>query len=328
MFLKTQHPHPRDDRITFKEEGHEYTIEGFEGKPLSVTTLIHKRFPSFDADVVIGKMMRSPKWSSSPYFGMTEDEIKSKWDRERDDASSRGTLMHRAIELYFNGELPEADRPDTDEFRHFLKFHADLPKLLGEVQPYRTEWMVFAEDARLAGSIDMTLTNPQGEIIILDWKRSKEIKMSNSFERGYGAWRHLDSCNFIHYSLQLNIYKYMLENYYGKRVVDMNLVVLHPKQPSYQFIKVKDMQREVGKLFEELRAAVSRSSDSATPHADGTQVDGHQTISHEISHSRASSPLWQTPRQTIPPHLLKRASTTPTMSTTPTIGSDGLVVIR
>ena len=74
MYLANKNPHLRDERISFQEEGHTYTIDGVDAKRCanpytSVTTLVHQQFEPFDADKIIAKMMASPKWSKNKYFG-------------------------------------------------------------------------------------------------------------------------------------------------------------------------------------------------------------------------------------------------------------------
>ena len=76
MLLSKINHHPRDDDITFKEDDHEYTITNMPNKPVSVTTLIHKYFPTFDADAVINKMMASSRWRQSKYYGRNKQSIK------------------------------------------------------------------------------------------------------------------------------------------------------------------------------------------------------------------------------------------------------------
>lgn len=277
--------HPRDKNIVFQEEGHLYTINGMSGHPISVTTLIHRFFPKFDADKVIDKMMNSRNWETSKYYGMTKEEIKALWEKERDDATIKGTAMHRSIEDYINDEfqnlakLPTCFEQDctvnglaetlsklnftvsaslpnpstqTKEFEYFLRFWSDLKKGSPGFKPYRTEWLVYDEDKRLAGSIDFTMEGPNGEIIIFDWKRSKEIKKENSYQKGFHCLKHLDDCNYNHYCLQLNIYRHILETRYGKKVAGMFLVVFHPDNDDYIFIPVPVMQKEIEDIWSEL----------------------------------------------------------------------------
>jgi len=98
---------------------------------------------------------------------------------------------------------------------------------------YRTEWLVYDETIGLAGSIDCVLEDDNNNLYILDWKRSKEIKMENTYEKGKAPFDNFDHCNYWHYTLQLNFYKHILETKYNKKVVFMMLVILHPNQENY-----------------------------------------------------------------------------------------------
>jgi ATP-dependent exoDNAse (exonuclease V) beta subunit len=141
---------------------------------------------------------------------------------------------------------------DSIEFQYFNNFLADHPELI----PYRTEWMVYYEELKLSGSIDMIFENPDGTLQIYDWKRCKEIKKTNSF--GASAVTeciaHLPDTNYWHYALQLNTYKTILERKYAKKVTALFLVGLHPNLPNYQLLKVPDLRQEMADLFELRRA--------------------------------------------------------------------------
>ena len=126
--------------------------------------------------------------------------------------------------------------------------------------PYRTEWMVYHEELRLAGSIDMIYRNPDGSLLIYDWKRSKAIEKIPRFNK-YAKTEcinHLPDTNYWHYCLQLNVYRAILEEKYGEKVVGMYLVCLHPnnKNKSFQRIEVVDLSDEVKQLFSFRKTAV------------------------------------------------------------------------
>jgi ATP-dependent exoDNAse (exonuclease V) beta subunit len=252
MMLELKNGHPRDSKISFQEEGHLYTIEGMEEHPISVTTIIHNLFPDFNEDLIITKMMNSQKWPQSKYYGQTRQEIKDLWEKNRVEASSLGTSMHYDIELYLNGEKPL--HPETKEFNHFLLYWEQFQITNPGWIPFRTEWMVYDEEKKLSGSIDFVLCredNPD-EIVIMDWKRSKEIKMNNGWEKGFGPFKFMDNCNYCHYTLQLNIYKHILETHYGKTVKGLLIAVFHPNNEYYQVFKVDhlDMKSLWDDMFE------------------------------------------------------------------------------
>jgi len=246
-YLAKLYPHERDTRIQFDEGPHIYTIDGSSAGYVSVTTFNHANFEHFDADAIIKKMMSSNRWPQNKYYGQTPDEIKAGWEKNRDEAANAGTKMHYDIECYYN-ECPNENL--SIEYEYFNNFLKAFP----ELKPYRTEWTVFQEDLKLAGSIDMVFENPDGSLLIYDWKRSKEIVKTNGFNK-WGQKEcidHLPDTNYWHYCLQLNTYKAILEEKYGKTVTDMYLVCLHPenKNKNFQRIKVVDLQTEVKALFE------------------------------------------------------------------------------
>jgi len=235
--LKLLNPHPKDEFISFREFDdngnniHEYRIENIDKKPTSVTTLIHKFFPSFNSDKVIDKMMKSKKWESSKYYNMSKKEIKELWEKNGKDASSQGTQMHEDIERYFNNE--PIKNPNSIEFNYFLVFWNEFKKTYPTFNPYRTEWLVYDIDYLISGSIDFVLCDSKNNFILIDWKRSKEIKTENPWENGFSPLSHLENCNYNHYMLQLNIYRHILETQYNKRVIGMFVAVFHPINPHF-----------------------------------------------------------------------------------------------
>jgi len=248
-YLATINAHPRDEFITFEEGPHIYTVCGERGTYTSVTTFNHSHFSHFDADAIIdnmlrGKKMKDPKYK---YYGMTKEQIKADWDKNRDAASSAGTKMHYDIECYFNGMTVTNDSVEYQYFQNFVK---DFP----ELKPYRTEWMVYYEELKISGSIDMIFENPDGTIQIYDWKRCQEIKHEAEFGKFAltPCISHLPDTNFWHYTLQLNTYKMILEHKYGKKVTDLYLICIHPDNvyKNYQRIQVPVLTDEMKDLVE------------------------------------------------------------------------------
>ena len=114
--------------------------------------------------------------------------------------------------------------------------------------------MIYDEEHKLAGSIDMLVDLGDGTFAIYDWKRSKEIKKIPFNDDSYAKTdcvSHLPDTNFWKYSLQLNTYKKILQDKYGLSVSEMHLVILHPNNDNknYKRITVPDLSKEVDALF-------------------------------------------------------------------------------
>jgi hypothetical protein len=265
MLLSSKNAHPRDSRVTFVEESHLYYVDG--GKVgTSVTSLIHDVFPAFDADAMARKIASGgcSAVTRAKYAGMTCDDIKQRWELDGRAASALGTRLHADIEAYFN----DAEvRNDSLEWSFFLKFVADHGHAF---EPYRTEWIVYDEDLDLAGSIDFVARSTEraserdserdsdrdserAEFYIYDWKRCKEIKSENRYEKGFGG---LPNCNLSHYTIQLNMYRYLLQKHYGIRVTKLFLVVMHPNTATYNLVPVDILEDLTAELVRHRQAAI------------------------------------------------------------------------
>jgi len=268
--LALRNSHERDSQIKFYARGHKYEIKTDpKSKYTSVTTWNHKHFPKFDADAVIQNIFNSKSWGpDNKYWGLTAEQIKESWKANGDAVAGAGTNLHEKIEQFMNNDLiaPNYTQQelfnsytsgDTEavEWNYFIEFVKDHP----ELKPYRTEWMIYDEDLKLAGSIDMVYENPDGTLSIYDWKRSKEIIKTNNWNKFAcnPLIGHMPDTNFWHYSLQLNTYKAILERKYGKVVSKLCLIRLHPDATAYEILPVPILTQELNVLFEEREKEIS-----------------------------------------------------------------------
>jgi len=243
MKLKSLNNHIRDSRISLDEHTHTYYIDG-NPYDLSVTSFIHGFFEVFNEDNVIKKNYNKWQTNKHPiYFKLKPSEIKKMWEENRKKAADLGSLLHKDIELFYNGINTNND---SIEFNFFLNFHK---RITGKLIPFRTEWKIFDEEYKIAGSIDMVYLNTEKTIVLCDWKRSKKIEKENKFQTGKKPISHMQDTNYWHYSLQLNIYKYIIEKNYSLKVSNLILVFLHPDQLDYTLIKVPDLMNEVQNML-------------------------------------------------------------------------------
>ena len=84
--------------------------------------------------------------------------------------------------------------------------------------------------------------------------------MENKFQTGLPPIQHLPDCNYWHYTLQLNVYRWFLENLYGLHIEEMYLLVLHPDNKNYKRVRLNRMDDEVAAMLEcRLRSVKSGS---------------------------------------------------------------------
>ena len=200
------------------------------------------------------------------------------WSANASAVSGAGTDLHFEIECfnnepqlepeYTNKELYELymiNNRETHESRplewqYFINFVKDFPNL----KPFRTEWVIYNEDVKISGSIDMIYENQDGTLSIYDWKRAKNITRVNNFNKFALPPQicHLPDSNFWHYALQLNTYKTIIEAKYGRTVRDLFLVRLHPdaEEQNYELIPLPDLSSDVRALFLERLGARANES--------------------------------------------------------------------
>jgi len=243
--LSSINTHSRDEIISFDPIPHVYSIKSDPNSLYtSVTTWVHSHFSNFNADIIINKMIKSKNWINNKYYGMSSKDIKKLWNDNRDSAANLGTILHYDIECYYN-DTPHNN--NTLEFTYFKNFTHDFPSL----KPFRTEWNIWDYDLKIAGSVDMVFQNDDGTIMIYDWKRCKEINKHSSFNKFAitPCIEHLPDTNYWHYTLQLNIYKFIIEKNYAKIVSHLRIVVLHPNNKNYIIHNLPILQNEIHDLI-------------------------------------------------------------------------------
>ena len=239
--------HHKDAKISFDVDNHHYYVD--ETKiTFSVSELISNYFPKFDTDHWSKvKAIEFLQELGEPYdddnIEQKQNEIIDEWEAKRNEASEKGLILHETIEKFYNQEKIVSV---PHEFNYFKEFISKYPKL----KPYRTEWRIYNDELSLAGTVDMVYEKENGELFIFDWKRSTRLVndagllMLSDYKYAFDELSHVADNSFNKYALQQNLYKYILEKCYGKKISSMNLLVLHPRYHTYFHLKIPEMKKE------------------------------------------------------------------------------------
>ena len=249
--------HPNDKRISFNAEEHYYMVDGNRIKH-SVSQLIETFFPEFDSEYWSRMKAKERldflgKKYGKEQINELQKKILDEWDMKRDEAAKKGTLLHEVIEKYYNND-------NVKEFPPEFKFFEEFIKKYPSIKPYRTEWRVFDSKVSIAGTIDMVYEKPTGELFIFDWIRSTNLVndigavIKSYFEYVFDELNDLSNNSYNKYCLQLNLYKYILEENYDKEISSMNLLVLHPKYHTFFHLKIPVLKKETDFLIRKARA--------------------------------------------------------------------------
>ena len=222
--------------ISLDEKSHTYTLKDSNEVFSSVTQFISDFFEPFNEYEIAKKLTKHPK-----YQGKNIEDILSDWKARRD----RGTVVHKEIEdfiIKMNNEdiITIHDKFDLKSKQgiKFLKefYYEKADKKKNNV--IFPEVKIISEKLKLAGTIDLLIYNKnKNQISLIDWKTNQEIKTKeNAYRHGIKGTpaEKIYDCSFERYSLQLSMYKYILENFYNISV--NGLYILHLKETYFKII--------------------------------------------------------------------------------------------
>ena len=176
---------------------------------------------------------------------LPRDAIKAMWNAAGREAAHYGTYMHYLFEALLNGYSVPTVSPEVRMLQSFLR------DVTANSTAWRTEWTIFGDAERIAGSIDFCLRLPDGSMMLVDWKRTSGLPGKyQSYQAMRPPISHIADCAGMHYRLQLNVYRHILEKYYNLRVSRMLVVCCHPEHYPQAFVDdVPRLEREVEDLL-------------------------------------------------------------------------------
>lgn len=240
-----------DNNIALIEESHTYELKNdpdFEFT--SCTTFAKYFFEPFDKIGIANKLTDT----HPNYSHLTPQELVADWD----EIASRGTLIHLEIEKY----IKENSDPSHPKSKQAVKWIKENITEIGKYKVY-SEVIVYSKELGLAGTIDILLHDTLTDTYkLLDWKTNKRID-TTSFNNKMGtheATKHLMDCNYYHYSIQLSLYRYILENYYGLNITGS--AISHLTNFGVNIFKTEYYKSEVEEMLKADRSALKQYVES------------------------------------------------------------------
>jgi hypothetical protein len=229
----------------FDSDKHIYTVKETGQRLTSVTSVIRRYTPPFDAPAMAQKMVDDKK---PKYKDMTVPEILKQWSEKAKLASLEGTELHSLLERWpekgLYGWLPKTYRlllmgKQVDKL---------FPKLLERFRIVEAEKIIFSPSMGLAGQADLIMADDAaGEGIILDWKTNEKITDdAGAFSNMLPPIEHLTDADTVKYGLQLALYEKMLvdENFYPE-FKGYRKALIHIREMAGKVVKVADYQEEI-----------------------------------------------------------------------------------
>jgi hypothetical protein len=222
-------------KIGFDAKMHRYT---FGGQILpSVTTLLNLLDKPFDTDGLALKCSQNPEHK---LFGWTVEGIIKEWQRVSDEACDRGSALHEYIEAYL---LNDFDRlfiananPNLNQtlVKKFHQFYNE--KLVAnDFEIVDLECKIVSPSLGICGTFDSLFYFPkQNGLYVFDWKTNGKFDEHSDFSFIH-PYQHLDKSKWTTYTLQLHIYKYILQVDYGLDIKGQRIIWLNEEKGVWSY---------------------------------------------------------------------------------------------
>lgn len=229
----------QDNKVFFIEEGHKYyhedDIVGNEIVPFtsskykfrSPTGILGEFKEHFDT------VKQAKAYVKKHGLEITWKELAEEWAEKGRVASEEGTLLHGYAESLWNAW--GMDKPESIKAEYVHDMFRDVSDF-GVLE--KTELLVYSLVLKLAGQVDLLLTNKDNsKYFLFDYKFIKKPLDKKSFynwkTRKYkmmsGPFKKLHDSNFYHYSIQMELYRYLMGTR-GKKVHGKYLLVFTPEK--------------------------------------------------------------------------------------------------
>ena len=244
-------------KYTFIENGHYYLCNG-KRVGISTTGLIGQYENHFDSET-ISQQVADKK-------GISQQEVLEEWRIENLHSTIKGSFVHEFAQSLWEGKEYVFDYSKVPKEIDIDRLKSDIDKLIPQAinfyNDYKDMYELIGceiylgdEDFDECGATDQILYNKYtGGIAIIDYKTNKEIKRESYKHKKMLIPLHkFDDCNYIHYSIQLNGYKFKFERNTKLKVDETFIVYFNINADSYEIIEPLNMEKEVEEILENRR---------------------------------------------------------------------------
>ena len=220
--------------ITLNHDNHEYNLSSNpEIDFMSCTELIGSHFRPFEAERIAGFLV----YKTRKYSHYTVDSLLAEWREARD----RGLRVHDQID----NNIKYGSSVNDSMAKQGVEWINTLANQYGDT--IYSEVIVYSKELQLAGSIDLLIYNSKtNKCYLFDWKTSKKMDMKSSKKGITSATSDLSDCRFDKYSLQGNLYSYLLEKYHGIKIEESYL--LHLSSYDVDTLKTSNLKSNINHI--------------------------------------------------------------------------------
>ncbi len=268
------------DKIVFDPKSHTYKC----GQKLlmPVTSTIKWVTPEFNSDEVVASKMAET--------GRSREDILAEWDAKRDFGLDRGTRVHTYIENVIDDNELDVFLAVNDHIHEMKQFDKAWMKMKNElgIKLFKKEWTIGDEELGIAGRCDAVFEidkDGKSTKALFDWKTGKFMLRKYARESMLPPFNDLPACEEVKYSLQLSLYKLLIE-----RNTDIKIsggYILHlPDGFDYQLFNTLDLSERAEKWLLDMNAngtfgdpELEKKANKAAKPLDGFDADALKMMS-------------------------------------------------
>jgi ATP-dependent exoDNAse (exonuclease V) beta subunit len=227
-----------DSLFSFDENKHIYTYDNITLP--SVSSFIKRFTKPFNVDLMAKR--------TALKRNVSVEVILKEWDDTRNYACDLGHNMHTYIEND-QKKIPQVEPIiGTDLYNR-----AEAYKKLRDLHLSKLNWLyaelrMFDLEWGLAGTLD-ALYEKDGKVFMLDWKSNKKftILTDKAYNNLYWPFNDLPECKLTIYSIQLSMYRLMLER---KNIYTTDAGLIHiNKNGDVKYYQVLDFRERILNYF-------------------------------------------------------------------------------
>jgi hypothetical protein len=246
------------NEIKYYDEPHKYFL-GID-EYISVTTLIHKYQEEFDENY----------WSNykANEFNVPQWKIKRAWDFINKKGTLKGSIIHDYAENALLNKVFEY--PQQEIYNEFgfdpiypeyliTKKHVDnfLRLSKNKLIPIKTELVVYDKESKIAGMVDLLFYNvKENELQIYDWKTNKAFYKNNPHQNLLGNLNMLEDCDLELYSLQMEMYKYIIEKNTSLKLGKSYLIWVSHNNNNFEIIEGQNRRFFIEQIIKERKKSL------------------------------------------------------------------------
>lgn len=244
-------------KYTFIEDGHYYLCNG-KRVGVSTTGLFGQYEQKFDSDTISQQV--------ADKRGISQQEVLEEWRIENLHSTIKGSMIHEYAQSLWEEKHYEFDYSSVPEEIDLDRLKSDIEKLVPQANNFYNDYKdmydligceIYLGDEEYdeCGSADQMMLNKYtNEIALIDYKTNKKIEYESYKHKKMLIPLHkFEDCNYIHYSLQLEGYKFKFEKNTNLPVKEKFIVYFNVNADNYEIIEPLNMKNEVIKILENRR---------------------------------------------------------------------------